>query len=270
MARFSGKKVLITGGATGIGQATAIRFASEGADVAINYFTKPEQAQQTEAAVHDACRQVRDRGCNELLVQANVADEAEVQQMFHKVLEAWGRLDILVNNAGIQISEPTETSDAHNFDKVVAVNLRGAYLCAREAVRHFLDRDSGGIILNNSSVHEVIPKPGFISYSVSKGGLRNLTRTLALEYAEHGIRVNSVAPGAIVTPINRAWIDDPEKREQIERRIPQRRAGTAEEIAGVFAFLASDDAAYITGQTIFVDGGLTLYPGFEEDWTSDG
>ncbi|MEX2671245.1 MAG: glucose 1-dehydrogenase [Phycisphaeraceae bacterium] len=269
MARFKGKKVLVTGGATGIGQAIAVRFAAEGADVAINWFTQADEAKQTEASVQEACQKVREQGCQDLLVQANVADEAEVQQMFQKVLEKWGRLDILINNAGIQIAEASESLTADNFDKVVAVNLRGAYLCSREALKHFLTRDGGGIILNNSSVHEIIPKPGFLGYAVSKGGMRSMTRTLALEYAGRDIRVNAVAPGAIVTPINRAWIDDPQKRGEVERNIPQGRAGTAEEVAGVFAFLASDDAAYITGQTIFVDGGLTLYPQFEEDWTSD-
>jgi glucose 1-dehydrogenase len=119
-------------------------------------------------------------------------------------------------------------------------------------------------------VHEIIPKPGYLSYSVSKGGMRNLTRTLGLEYADRGIRVNAVAPGAIVTPINRAWIDDPQKRDAVESQIPQRRAGTTEEIAAVFAFLASDDASYINGQTVCACGGLTLYPAFMDDWTSGG
>jgi glucose 1-dehydrogenase len=126
-----------------------------------------------------------------------------------------------------------------------------------------------GAIVNVSSVHQEIPKPRFVGYSVSKGGMQNLTRTLALEYASRGIRVNAVAPGATVTPINRAWIDDPDKRAQVESHIPMRRAGTSEEMAAVAAFLFSDEAGYMTGQTLFVDGGLTLYPSFESTWSSE-
>jgi glucose 1-dehydrogenase len=149
------------------------------------------------------------------------------------------------------------------------VNVRGAFLCAREAIRHFLAEEKGGSIINISSVHQRIPKPGYLGYSVSKGGMQNLTTTLALEYGGHGVRVNAVGPGATVTPINRAWIDDPVKREMVEAHIPMARAGTSDEMAGVVCFLASDDGAYITGQTLFVDGGLTLYADFREPWSSE-
>jgi glucose 1-dehydrogenase len=142
-------------------------------------------------------------------------------------------------------------------------------MCAREAIGHFLDADKPGSIVNISSVHQLIPKPNYLGYSVSKGGMQNLTRTLALEYAARGIRVNGVGPGATVTPINRAWIEDPEKRRQVEEHIPMQRAGDADEMAGVTCFLASDDAAYVTGQTIFVDGGLTLFPSFATPWSSE-
>jgi len=152
---------------------------------------------------------------------------------------------------------------------VLAVNIRGAFLCAREAIKHFLSEGKPGVIINVSSVHQLIPKPDYLGYSVSKGGMQNLTRTLALEYADRGIRVNGIGPGATVTPINRAWIDDPVKREQVESHIPMRRAGTADEMGAVACFLASDDGAYITGQTIFVDGGLTLFPSFREPWSSE-
>jgi glucose 1-dehydrogenase len=141
-------------------------------------------------------------------------------------------------------------------------------LCAREALRHFLERGKGGVILNNSSVHEIIPKPKYLSYSISKGGMENLTKTLALEYADRGIRVNAVGPGAIVTPMNRAWIDDVKARGEVESHIPMGRAGESDEIAAVFAFLASDEASYITGQTLFACGGLTLYPEFRTSWAS--
>ncbi len=188
--------------------------------------------------------------------------------MFDDVLAAWNRLDILVNNAGVQIQSPSDQMSLDDFQKVVSVDLQGAFLCAREALRVFLKKQVRGVILNDSSVHERIPKPGFLGYSVSKGGLGNLTRTLALEYAQHGIRVNAVAPGAVLTPINRKWRDDPAARKEVAAHIPLGRVAKVDDISGVFAFLASDDAAYITGQTIFVDGGLTLYPDFAENWSS--
>jgi glucose 1-dehydrogenase len=189
--------------------------------------------------------------------------------MIAETVEQLGSIDVLVNNAGIQISRPSHELAAEDFDKVLAVNLRGAFLCAREAIKRFLDAGGGGVIVNVSSVHQVIPKPDYLGYSTSKGGMQNLTRTLALEYAGQNIRVNGIGPGATVTPINRAWIDDPVKKEQVESHIPLGRAGTADEMAGVTCFLASDDGAYITGQTIFVDGGLTLYPSFREPWSSE-
>jgi glucose 1-dehydrogenase len=180
-----------------------------------------------------------------------------------------GGLDVLVNNAGIQISRPSHELSSADFDKVLAINLRGAFLCAREAIRRFLAAGTPGVVVNVSSVHQRIPKPGYLGYSVSKGGMQNLTTTLALEYAASGIRVNAIGPGATITPINRAWVDDPVKKAQVEAHIPLPRAGTADEMAGVACFLASDDAAYITGQTLYVDGGLTLYPSFREPWSSE-
>jgi glucose 1-dehydrogenase len=183
--------------------------------------------------------------------------------------ERLGGLDVLVNNAGIQISRPSDELSSADFDKVLAVNLRGAFLCAREAIKHFLAEGKPGSIINVSSVHQRIPKPNYLGYSVSKGGMQNMTTTLALEYAANGIRVNAIGPGATVTPINRAWIEDPVKSEMVTAHIPIPRAGEADEMAGVACFLASDDAAYITGQTIFVDGGLTLYADFREPWSSE-
>jgi glucose 1-dehydrogenase len=198
-----------------------------------------------------------------------VSKEDDVVSMVGAAVEGLGGLDVLVNNAGIQISRPSDELSAEDFDKVLAVNLRGSFMCARESIRHFLAEEKPGVIINISSVHQVIPKPDYLGYSTSKGGMQNLTRTLALEYASRGIRVNGVGPGATVTPINRAWIDDPEKRKQVEEHIPMQRAGDSDEMAGVTAFLASDDAAYITGQTIFVDGGLTLFPSFSTPWSSE-
>lgn len=270
MRRFEGKNVLVTGAATGIGYAIVTRFSKEGANVAINYLKSEENAAEALKTVQDICQSVRGFGCRDLAIQADISEEDDVVRMFGEVIREWGRLDVLINNAGIEKPSPTHKIQADDFDKTIAVNLRGALLCAREAIKHFLSREGGGVILNNSSVHEIIPKPKYVSYAVSKSGMGNLTKTLALEYAGKGIRVNAVGPGAIITPINKAWIDDPARRTKVEKHIPMGRAGTPEEIASVFAFLASDDASYITGQTIFACGGLTIYPDYREDWSTGG
>jgi glucose 1-dehydrogenase len=269
MKGLTGKSVLVTGGSSGIGQAIALRFAQEGANVAINYRSRRQDAEDTHAMVHRCIEQVRTCGVKHLLVQADVTQEDQVIAMVERVAKELDGLDVLVNNAGIQMSGASHEILLESFDQVLAVNVRGAYICAREAIQHFLAVDGPGCIINISSVHQIIPKPYYVGYSVSKGGMQNLTRTLALEYAGRGIRVNGVGPGATITPINRAWVDDPEKRAQVERHIPLGRAGTAEEMAAVVAFLASDEAAYITGQTLFIDGGLTLYPDFRTPWSSE-
>ena len=265
MQKLQGKNVLITGASSGIGQAIAVRFAREGANVAINYRSGAEQAQATQMLARSARA---NGGGKDLIVQADVSQEDQVRAMFATVLDTFGSLDVLVNNAGIQKPCPSHEIDAADFDRILGVNLRGPFLCAREAIRHFLSRPGGGVILNNSSVHEIIPKPKYLSYSISKGGMENLTKSLALEYAGQGIRVNAVGPGAVVTPINKAWIDNPKSRGEVESHIPMTRAAAADEIASVFTFLASDDASYVTGQTIFACGGLTLYPEFRVAWSS--
>jgi glucose 1-dehydrogenase len=267
MQGLKGKNVLITGSATGIGQATAIRFASEGANVAINYHGQVNDAKETQAAVAKLSDCAKAAGCQYFIVKADISDKRSVEEMFKKVLEKWDRIDILINNAGIQKEAASDKIKMSDFDEVIDINLRGTFLCCKAILTHFLSRPGGGVILNNSSVHEVIPKPEFLSYSISKGGLRNLTTTLALEYASKGIRVNSVGPGAILTPIN-PWRNDKKAKAEVEKHIPLGRAGEPEEIAAVFAFLASDEASYITGQTIFADGGLTLYPEFRNSWSS--
>jgi glucose 1-dehydrogenase len=269
MPGLEGKNVLVTGGSSGIGQAIAVRFAEYGANVAINYLRRPEEAHDTEDQVQSCIHRVRREGVRDVLVGGDVSDEHDVVRMVGEAAEALGGLDILVNNAGIQISKPSHELSSADFDRVLAVNLRGSFMCAREAIKQFLGDDKPGSIVNISSVHQLIPKPNYLGYSASKGGMQNLTRTLALEYAGQGIRVNGVGPGATVTPINRAWIDDPVKRAQVEEHIPMRRAGDADEMAGVTCFLASDLAAYITGQTIFIDGGLTLFPSFATPWSSE-
>jgi glucose 1-dehydrogenase len=265
MERLKGKNVLITGASSGIGQAIAVRFARDGANVAINYRSGAEQAEATQTLAKAARTNGHGR---EIIVQADVSNEDQVKQMLAKTIEAFGRLDVLINNAGIQKPAPSHEIETADFDRILSVNLRGPFLCSREAIRHFLSRPGGGVILNNSSVHEIIPKPKYLPYSVSKGGMENLTKSLALEYAGQGIRVNAVGPGAVVTPINKAWIDNPKARGEVESHIPVGHAAQAEEIAAVFAFLASDEASYVTGQTIFACGGLTLYPEFRVAWSS--
>jgi glucose 1-dehydrogenase len=264
-----GKNVLVTGGTSGIGQAIAVRFAEHGANVAINYVRAAEEAAETEEQVRVCLARVRQRGVRDVLVRGDVSKEDDIVAMLESTIDGLGGIDILVNNAGIQISSPSHELSTADFDKVLGVNLRGAFLCAREAVKHFLATGTRGVIINVSSVHQLIPKPNYLAYSTSKGGMENLTQTLALEYAAQGIRVNAIAPGATVTPINRAWTDDPVKRAMVESHIPMGRAGTAGEMAGVTCFLASADAAYITGQTIFVVGGLTLFADFREPWSSE-
>ena len=238
--KLTGKTALITGSGRGIGLAIAQRFKAEGAHVL----------------------QCDIQG--DVDFKIDVADEVQVEKMFSQI----SHLNILVNNAGILIEAPTHEMKMEDFDRVMAVNLRGPVLCARAAIRHFLSRPGGGVILSNSSVAQVIPKPGFLSYSISKGALENYTKTIALEYAPQGIRANNVGPGAILTDMNASWKDHQQRRAIVESHIPMGYAVGAEQIAAVFAFLASDDAKYITGQTIFADGGLTLYPEFRENWST--
>jgi glucose 1-dehydrogenase len=262
-----GKNVLITGASSGIGEAIARKFSAAGANVAINYSGDKHKASAVLKSLQKCCDHITEAGCNSLLIAADISKLSEVKRMFREVLDAWGTIDILINNAGIQIQAPSEEMSATDFAKVLAVDLVGPYYCAQSAIEHFLSRKSEGIIINNSSVHQLIPKPEFIGYSVAKGGMNNLTKTLALEYADRNIRVNAVAPGAILTPIN-PWKDDPKQKAKVEGHIPMKRAGEPDEVAAVFVFLASKAASYITGQTIFVDGGLTLYPSFAENWSS--
>ncbi len=267
--RFKNKNVLVTGAASGIGEAIALRFAQEGANVAINYHSSKDSAEAVQKQANEFCKTLNACGCNNITIQGDVSNANDVSHMVATTVETFGGLDILINNAGIQKESESHELSIEDFDRVIGTNLRGAFLCAREVIQQFLKVDNtDGVIINVSSVHQTIPKPGFVSYSVSKGGLQNLTTTLALEYAGKGIRVNAVGPGATITPINDAWINDPEKRKAVESHIPMKRAGTPEEMAAGVAFLCSDEAKYITGQTLYIDGGLTLYPDFSNNWSS--
>jgi glucose 1-dehydrogenase len=268
MKGLAGRTALITGASSGIGQAIAIRLAAEGCNIAINYRKDLEGAKATESEALKQAKEAGHAGVKTLFVQGDASKEEDVFNVCQSVFETFGSLDILINNAGIQSEYPSHEMPTEKLDQVLAVNLRGPYLYAREAIQRWLNQDQAGIIINVSSVHEIIPRPQYLSYSMSKGGMGNLTKTLALEYAAQKIRVNAIAPGATITPINEDWVNDPDQKAVVESHIPMGRPGTSEEMAAAAAFLASDEAAYITGQTLYIDGGLTLYADFREPWSA--
>jgi glucose 1-dehydrogenase len=253
---LEGRRALVTGASSGIGRATAIRLAQEGASVAVNYFSDKEagDAQQVVAAVQQAGRQG-------IAVQANVGAEADVVAMVQRVSSEWGGLDVLVNNAGIEKQVPLVEMGIDTWNAILTTNLTGAFLCMREAAK-LMTAAKRGVIVNMSSVHEFIPWPGFAHYCASKGALKLLMQTAARELAPDGVRVVNIAPGAIATPINDFVLDDPEARHQVEQEIPLGRFGQPEEIAAAVAWLASDQADYVTGTTLVVDGGMSTYPRF--------
>jgi glucose 1-dehydrogenase len=266
--QLEGKRVLITGASRGIGRAVGVRFAREGARVAINYQGNRAAAEECARLAAAASVESGIAEPGHVIIQADVAVQRDVRRMFEELDRSFGKLDILINNAGIQVEAPSETVDVNDIQRVLRTNLDGAVYCSQLAIQRFLAAGKGGVVVNCSSVHEIIPKPGFLGYSLSKGAMGNLTRTLALEFADRGIRVNAVAPGATVTDMNSAWVEDPVARAKVERHIPVGRAAQAEEVAAAFLFLASPEASYITGQTLYVCGGLTLYGEFRENWSS--
>jgi glucose 1-dehydrogenase len=257
-----GQKALVTGANSGIGEGIARALASAGADVVVNYVAHQESADRLVA-------ELKAHGVAALAIRADVSREAEVRAMFEEMLATWGTIDILVSNAGVQRDAPLVEMTLEQWDAVLGINLTGAFLCIREAAREMIRRGvrpevsrAAGKIICISSVHERIPWAGHVNYAASKGGMMLLVQSVAQELAPHRIRVNSIAPGAIQTPINRSAWETPEALRQLLTLIPYGRIGQPEDIGRAAAWLASDDADYVHGQTLFVDGGMTLYPAF--------
>ncbi len=259
---LKGQKALVTGANSGIGKAVAIALGEAGADVAVNYVRGEDSA-------HEVVETIASGGSNAIALEADVSQEAQVQAMFKRMFEEFGTIDILVSNAGLQQDSPFDQMTLQQWNTVIGINLTGQFLCAREAVREFKRRGirpevsvAAGKIICMSSVHEVIPWGGHANYAASKGGVMLLMKSMAQELAPLRIRINSICPGAIRTPINTAAWDTPEAYRSLLTLIPYQRIGEPEDIGRVAVFLASDQADYITGASIYVDGGMTLYPGF--------
>jgi glucose 1-dehydrogenase len=246
--------VLVTGGGGGIGAAISLACAAQGADVALNYHGHAAPAEAVAV-------QIRASGRSAVTVQADVANAVEIRRMFEHVLAHFGPLDVLVNNAGIESQAPFLDKTEAEWDRTLAVNLKGPFLCSQVFARQLVARGGSGTIINISSVHEELAFPGYADYCAAKGGLRMLCRDLALELAPYGINVVNVAPGAIATPINAATLADPQKLTRLEESIPLRRVGSPEEVAALVAYLAGDAARYITGTTLTIDGGLMRQTG---------
>jgi glucose 1-dehydrogenase len=259
---LKGQKALVTGANSGIGKAVAIALGEAGADVVVNYVRGEDSAREV-------VENISETGSNAIALQADISQEAQVEQMFRAMFDEFGTVDILVNNAGLQQDAAFDKMTLQQWNTVIGINLTGQFLCAREAVREFKRRGvreqvsvAAGKIICMSSVHEVIPWGGHANYAASKGGVMLLMKSMAQELAPFRIRINSICPGAIRTPINRTAWDTPEAYESLLTLIPYQRIGEPEDIGRVAVFLASDQADYITGASIYVDGGMTLYPGF--------
>lgn len=259
---LTGQKALVTGANSGIGRAVAIALGQAGADVVVNYVVGDEQA-------NAVVEEIRSAGAKAYAHLADVSQEDQVRQMFQHMTGEFGTIDILVNNAGLQRDAPFHEMTLAQWNTVIGVNLTGQFLCAREAVGEFLRRGivpsvsrAAGKIICMSSVHQEIPWAGHVNYAASKGGIMMMMRSLAQEFAPHHIRVNSIAPGAIRTPINTAAWDTKQAYDSLMTLVPYKRIGEPEDIAKAAVWLASDESDYVVGATLFVDGGMTLYPGF--------
>jgi 3-oxoacyl-[acyl-carrier protein] reductase len=251
MNRFVGQVVLVTGAGRGIGKATAERFASEGASVAL-VSNVLQDLSQTES-------ELRASGYPVISIQTDVSNSEQVQQAIDKTVAAFGKIDIVVNNAGIAWEEPFLDIEESNWRKMIDVNLNGMFLVAQRASRQMVAQNTGGVILNMASTNGIVGEANYAHYNASKGGVVLLTKTMAIELGSKGIRVNAVCPGYIRTPMSEAIDDDEKAAEYIRTKIPLGRAGKTADIAGVFAFLASDDAAFITGESLVVDGGQLTF-----------
>jgi glucose 1-dehydrogenase len=261
MSLLAGQSALVTGGDSGIGAGICRAFAAAGARVGIN-------DHKDSSAAHARCREIHEHGGEALALQADVSSEEQVGAMFERLVAAFGRVDIVVANAGIQIDAPIAKMEAAAWRRVLDVNLTGQFLCAREAIRRFREQTPStvsravGKVICMSSVHEVIPWAGHVNYAASKGGVQLMMKSVAQEVARHRIRVNGIAPGAIATPINRPAWETAEARERLLTLIPYGRVGEPADVARAALWLASDESDYVVGTTLFVDGGMTLFPGF--------
>jgi glucose 1-dehydrogenase len=258
---LNGQIALVTGANSGIGEGVARHMAGAGASVAVNYVVNPEAAQAIAADINA-------NGGNAIAVLGDVSSEADVQRMFAEIISHYGSLDILINNAGLQRDSPVADMTLDKWNFVIGVNLTGQFLCAREAVRQFRKQGKRGVsaslgkIVCMSSVHEVIPWATHVNYASSKGGIKLMMQSMAQELAPEQIRVNSIGPGAIKTPINTSAWDTPEALKSLLTLIPYGRAGVVDDIGKAAVWLSSDDSEYVVGTTLFVDGGMCLYPGF--------
>jgi glucose 1-dehydrogenase len=259
---LKGQKALVTGANSGIGKAVAIGLGRAGAEVVVNFVHGDDEAAEVVG-------QIRKTGSRAYAHRADVSKEDQVQAMFQKMLSEFGTIDILINNAGLQKDAPIDEMTLADWNLVINVNLTGQFLCAREAVREFKRRGvvkavscAAGKIIHMSSVHEIIPWAGHVNYAASKGGVMLMMKSIAQEVAPYRIRVNSIAPGAVRTPINTAAWQTPEAYESLMKLVPYKRIGEPEDIARAAVWLASDQADYVNGVSLIVDGGMTLYPGF--------
>ncbi|WP_373513060.1 SDR family oxidoreductase [Persicitalea sp.] len=269
--KFKGQTIIVTGSSSGIGQACAIYFGGLGANVVVNYHNDEDGASES-------LKKIKAGGGDGITVQADVSKEADVISMFEQTIKKFGRLDVMVSNAGLQVDSPFLEMTTKQWQKVIDVNLTGQFICIREAAKQFVKQspreesdskiDTGpaiGKIVMMSSVHDVIPWAGHVNYAASKGGVSMMMKSVSQELAPYKIRVNSISPGAIKTAINKSVWSKQETLEELMTLIPYRRIGTAEDVAKAVAWLASDESDYVNGETLYIDGGMTLYPEFADN-----